>query len=213
MVCQTCDERDTCTKLCDRAEKYMGRGFKKSIRETLIGREVKYDNSSIWPDDPDRKTDPDVLAMQAKRPGRAGTEFLDMPLHKREDDIEHLGDRDRKWIQAPGLTTVSYADACSYWKAESVNFSCLTPLQNRLLYEFYFPMDDRVKIPQIAQKVNRKVNVVKGQLQRARAKLRSFYSKSERNKILFNDDGKPILDKKKAHKDYPYDPDKHEGKK
>jgi len=208
MLCQDCEKIDTCTELCERAEKYVDRGFKKSTRELLVGGEVKYDNSSIWPDDPDMLKDPDVLLLQIRQTGKAGIDRMRyQSQHQAEDDHEHTtgpGLRG-KHVQAP--TLVPYSEMASYWKAESAELKSLTDLQHKILHYLCF---EGLSHAEIAQRTRLSKDAVRGQIDRAKIKSYDLYSKYEKGEILYNfETGKPILDKEKAHRDYPYDPEKH----
>ncbi|MCP3684300.1 MAG: sigma-70 family RNA polymerase sigma factor [bacterium] len=71
----------------------------------------------------------------------------------------------------PGLT--------SYFHESAVNFPFLTPLQNRVLHQFHFEGKTYKEIA-MAMSGNNKYrlsrNAVKGQIARARAKIRSIYT-------------------------------------
>ena len=76
-----------------------------------------------------------------------------------------------------GGTGLTFNHLASYFGESELNFPFLTRLQNKCLQLFYF---EGLSYMRIAQRVHKKQSVVKGQLQRARAKIRSFISNSKR---------------------------------
>jgi hypothetical protein len=85
MLCRDCPDQKTCTKLCERAEKWVKKDY-VSQKELSGGLTIEYDNSTVWPDD--RKLDPDVLARQIRSVDVARTIET---THEGEDDIDHIG--------------------------------------------------------------------------------------------------------------------------
>ena len=56
-------------------------------------------------------------------------------------------------VQGRASTVVPYSEAASYWKSESVNFECLTPLQNKCIHLFHF---EGLTLAEIAQRVRKR---------------------------------------------------------
>jgi len=178
MLCQDCPKQKTCTELCEKAEKYVNKGYRSQF-ELNVGREPEYDDSSIWPDDPETELDPGLLARQTRGTGKAKIDKVwRSTAHEEqvEDDHEHSTGPGLKGRHVASPAVTSWTDMASYYSEEAVNYPNLTPLQNKILYYQHF---EGLTFAEIAQRVRKSKIAVKGQLQRAKAKLRSEFSKGK----------------------------------
>jgi hypothetical protein len=206
MLCQDCPKQKngTCTELCEKAEKFVNKGYRSQF-ELNVGREPEYDDSSIWPDDPETELDPGLLARQTRGTGKAKIDRVwrsTAHAEQVEDDHEHSTGPGLKGRHVASPAVTSWTDMASYYSEKSAKFECLTPLQNKCLHLFHF---EGLTLAEIAQRVRKRKTAVKGQLQRARAKLRSEFSEGKEGNKLDEEKVKKAFPQNGANSTQPID--------
>jgi Sigma-70, region 4 len=192
--CENCRKRSTCTELCEKVEAWISKDY-VSQREKTVS-DIHYNNNDV-PDVPDSQEGM-AQATTAELAGIAGQQIRRRGGGEQQDSIGRCSRNPvdfcsmanpnsdvptlhGRWVQKPITDFKSHSDMASYHAEPEVNFSFLSPLQNRCLQLFHF---EGLTRNQIAIRVKKSRSSVKGHLERAREKIQAVFSKSEEEDIL-----------------------------